>query len=175
MTDQDRNPARPVQRPRRRWPWFVGGLVVIAIVANLSGITPYGILMDNDDHAGASSRCPAGKTTLAQAQLRSTTLLTEAANSLAAGAPLTAPRFDSRHAEGHNLDQCFTVTGYQDLPDSVARQAGVAARIGDLWTGAGYQKLSPTSFQTPDGYVIELDATGDGRLWLATTSPPVSP
>ena len=176
MTDQDRSPALPVQRPsRRRWPWFLGGVVLLATIANLTGITPYGILMRNNDHAGTSSRCPTSKTTLAQAQLRSTTLLTEAANSVAAGAPLKAPRIDSRHAEGHNLDECFTVTGYQDLPDSVERQAGTATRIEGLWTGAGYQKLSPTSFRTPDGYVIELDATGDGRLWLATTSPPVSP
>ena len=143
MTEQDRNPALPVRRPSRPcWPWFLGGVVVLAILANLTGITPYGILMHKDDHVGASNRCSAGKTTLAEARQRSTTLLTEAANAVAAGALLKAPRIDSRHAEGHNLDECFTVTGYQDLPDSIERQAGTAARIADLWTGAGYQKLS---------------------------------
>lgn len=167
MTEQDRNLALSVRRPsRRRWPWFLGGVVVLAILANLTGITPYGILMHKDDHVGASNRCSAGKTTLAEAQQRSTTLLTEAANAVAAGALLKAPRIDSRHAEGRNLDECFTVTGYQDLPDSIERQAGTAARIADLWTGAGYQKLSPTSFRTLDGYVIELDATG-GRPTVA--------
>jgi hypothetical protein len=160
---------------RRRWPWAVAGVAVLAVALTVAGVSPYGILMHNDDHAGASRGCRHAAGIVAQAEERSGKILSQAAGSVvAAGTALSAPRLTTQSAAGGESG-CLTVSGFQDLPDAHMAQAAVTAKLDAAWSAAGYARVSPTVFTTPDGYGIALGSTSDGRLWLSSTSPPVSP
>jgi hypothetical protein len=137
------------------------------------GVSPYSILMGNDDHAGTSRDCPRSQATVDQAKERSTELLNQAAESVVStGTPVSTPSFTTNDSTTVS-NACLTITGLQDLPGLKGPQ--VAAKLNAAWSTAGYTRVSASEFTTPDGYSITLGETNDGRYWLSSTSPPASP